>query len=80
MCTQRLPAGLGCAASGTLTPPPPPCLLACAAQELQQLLRGLLADESRQRFDIQQAMAAPFFDGFNWAGLQDRTLVPPPYA
>lgn len=52
------------------------CVADCI-QELCDLLRGLLQTDSSARLSIPQVQASPWFKGFDWQALQDKTLTPP---
>eukprot|EP00879_Flechtneria_rotunda_P031540 GHRR01034462.1.p1 GENE.GHRR01034462.1~~GHRR01034462.1.p1 ORF type:complete len:305 (+),score=144.00 GHRR01034462.1:237-1151(+) len=47
------------------------------SEDLRVLLSGLLCHDSQTRFGIPQVQAAAWFQGFDWQGLQDKTLTPP---
>ncbi len=49
----------------------------CCLQELCDLLTGLLNTDSAARLSIPEVQASPWFDGFDWQALQDKTLPPP---
>ena len=47
------------------------------ATEIGKLLHGLLHPAERQRLSAKRAAKLPFFNGFNWAALESRSLPAP---